>query len=111
MSTNTARGIGGLLFPKHVAEIWTEERRKQEPEAPAVDVVTVHNYLRFSKPTPPGVKFRNRYEDNPMPEPEARIGPKQPAWKVEQEGALRDWWHSRKGQGAKGHRKPRKAKP
>lgn len=110
MSTNTARGIGGLLFPKHVAGIWTEERRKQNPDAPAVDVVTVHNYLRFSKPTPPGVKFPNRYADNPMPEPKGRIGEKQPAWLAEQEPELRAWWNNRKGQGAKGHPKPRKKK-
>ncbi|MFE9206816.1 hypothetical protein [Micromonospora sp. NPDC007230] len=100
--------LGGLLFPEHVAGIWTEERRKQHPEAPPVKIDTVYNYLRWSKPTPPGAKLKHRYADNPMPKPLAARGPRQPAWHAHQEGELRVWWHSRKGQGAKGYPKPRR---
>lgn len=104
-------GIGGLLFPEHIAQLWTEEARKGDPEAPEIQVVTVHNYRRFSLPTKPGVKTKNRYEHNPMPEPLGARGPRQPAWLKSQEQELRDWWHSRAGQGAKGTKKPRKEKP
>lgn len=100
--------LGGLLFPEHVADIWTEERRKQNPEAPPVKLDTVYNYLRWSKPTPAGAKLKHRYEHNPMPKPLAARGPRQPAWHASQEEELRSWWHSRKGQGAKGHPKPRR---
>ena len=84
-----------LLFPEDVAEIWTEERRKTDPDAPAVPVDRVHDFLRWSKPTPAGVKRKHRYADHPMPYPRGIRGKKQPAWHGDQEDDLRAFWHDR----------------
>lgn len=85
-----------LLFPDDVAAIWTEERRKEEgPNAPEVTTEKVHDFLRWSKPTPPGNKNRNRYENHPMPYPRGTRGKRQPAWHEDQEDDLRAFWHDR----------------
>jgi hypothetical protein len=85
-----------LIFPEDVAALWTEERRKADgKDAPEVPVDRVYDFLRWSKPTPPGNRVRHRYEDHPMPYPRAIRGRRQPAWTGEQEDDLRAFWHDR----------------
>lgn len=85
-----------LLFPEDVRQFWTEERRKVEgPDAAEVKLDRVHDFLRWSKPTPPGKAVKNRYEDHPMPYPRGTRGARQPAWHEDQEEDLRAFWHDR----------------
>jgi len=85
-----------VLFAEDVAAIWTEERRTVEGSgADAVSVELVWDYLRWSKPTPEGAKWRHRYEDHPMPYPREARGPKLAVWSAEQVDDLRAWWHDR----------------
>jgi hypothetical protein len=85
-----------LLFPEDVAALWTEERRKIDgPNADAVPVDRVYDFLRWSKPTPAGARRRHRYEDRPMPYPRGTRGVRQPGWHGDQEDDLRAFWHDR----------------
>ncbi len=85
-----------VIFPEGVAELWKQERRKAEgADAPAVTVERVHDFARWSKPTPAGNKRKNRYEDHPMPYPRCARGGNQPAWDPAQEDDLRAFWHDR----------------
>jgi hypothetical protein len=85
-----------LLFPDDVAQFWTEEQRKVEgPGAAEVRPDRVHDFLRWSKPTPPGARWKHRYEGHPMPYPRGTRGAKQPAWHEDQEADLRAFWHDR----------------
>jgi hypothetical protein len=85
-----------LVFPDDVAQIWTEERRKVEgPGAAEIKLDRVHDFLRWSKPTPAGKKSKNRYEDHPMPYPHGTRGARQPAWREDQDADLRAFWHDR----------------
>lgn len=86
----------GLLFPEDVARIWTEERRKEDPDAPEVAIRTVWSYRSKSRSVSDN-PVNSRYSDNPMPEARATRGKRQVAWYADQEQELRDWWHSRPG--------------
>lgn len=91
--SNYARWV---LFAADVAAIFTEERRKAEGrDAPPVTADRVHDLTRWSKPTPPGTKHRNRYEDHPIPYPREAPYPRMAVWAGDQEQDLRDWWHDR----------------
>jgi hypothetical protein len=92
----TTPRVQALLFPEDVAALWTEERRKVEgPDAPAVTVDRVHDFARWSKPTPEGARRKHRYADHPMPYPRGKRGARQPAWHADQEEDLRAFWHDR----------------
>ena len=90
-----------VLFAEDVASIWTEERRALEgSDAPAVSVELVWDYLRWSKPTPEGVKSPHRYETHPMPYPRESPARNFALWSGDQVEDLREWWHDR-GKNAK----------
>ncbi|MEU4220374.1 hypothetical protein [Actinoplanes sp. NPDC026623] len=85
-----------VLFAEDIAAIWTEERRSVEgPDAPAVPVDRVWDFLRWSKPTPEGAKRPHRYENHPMPYPREARGPNFALWSAEQVDDLRAFWHDR----------------
>jgi hypothetical protein len=86
-----------VLFAEDVAAIWTEERRAAEgPDASAVNVEMVWDYLRWSKPTPEGAKRPHRYEHHPMPYPREAPARNLALWSGDQEDDLREWWHDRR---------------
>lgn len=90
----------GLLFPEDVARIWTEERRKTDPDAPPVAVRTVWSYRSKANSTSTNPDTA-RYAGNPMPPALASRSKRHVAWYAEQEKDLRDWWNNRPGPGRK----------
>lgn len=94
MSTRIPKGV---LRAADVADLWTQERRKHIPEAPAYKAATVLSYLKESQPSPAGGK-PHRYADNPMPPPAGRFG-LMPWWKTSQREELLTWFRQRAGQG------------
>lgn len=94
---------------RDIARMWGEERGQP------VSVETVMDYVKLSRPTPPGAARLNRYECNPVPAPTypndngTGIHGMHPVWVPEPgetfedlERRIRQWWHSRRGKGNHG---------
>ncbi len=95
MSSSFARNV---LFVEDVAAIWTDELRKTDgPNATGIKVDRVHDFLRWSRPTPADNKRPHRYEERPMPYPREGRGPSQPVWHGDQEEDLRIWFSHDRG--------------
>jgi hypothetical protein len=97
MADMTPKPPPGVLSAADVAELWTIERRKARPDAPAYKPTTVLMYLRESQKTLVDGRPR-RYAGNPMPAPAGRFG-LMPWWRVNQREELLDWYRSRPGHG------------
>jgi hypothetical protein len=91
------RSPPGVLRAADVAELWTIERRKTNPDAPAYKQTTPLVYLRESQKTLVNGRPR-RYASVPMPAPAGRMG-LTPWWHKDQTEALLAWWRNRPGYG------------
>lgn len=96
MADMTPGNPRGVLRAADVAELWTVERRKRDPDAPAYKATTVLSYLKESTPAADGKP--HRYVARPMPAPAGRIGVV-PWWRTSQRRELIDWWRNRPGHG------------
>lgn len=92
---NTTHGPPGVLLPRDIARIWTEEAQKNRPGAPPIKIRTVYAYRKESQID------GGRYRKNPMPLPDGCTGARGngPWWRASREQDLRDWWNSRPGHG------------
>lgn len=91
------RSPPGVLRAADVAELWTIERRKTNPDAPAYKQTTPLVYLRESQKTLVNGRPR-RYASVPMPAPAGRMG-LTPWWHKEQTEELLQWFRNRPGHG------------
>jgi hypothetical protein len=97
MADMTTKAPPGTLRAADVAALWTIERRKRDPDAPAYKSATVLLYLRESQQTLVGGKPR-RYASHPVPPPAGRFG-LMPWWREAQREDLLQWWRDRPGHG------------
>lgn len=97
MADMTSKSPPGVLRAEDVADLWTAERRKARPDAPAYKAVTVLTYLRESQQSLKGPGQRRRYASHPMPTPAGRFG-LMPWWLNAQREELLDWFRNRPGQ-------------